>query len=118
MQNNIERRADHAARESTKGISVLNANAALSQMWMATGAFPVYPHIVIVQQGSFLTISKGSVLIFHEFQPGGFLPPPHSLMLRSGDAVSPGLKSRKITGLSPNHGQITTLPDRLQVTDH
>jgi len=35
-------------------------------------------------------------------------------MLRSGDAVSPGLKSRKITGLSPNHGQITTLLDRLQ----
>jgi hypothetical protein len=35
-------------------------------------------------------------------------------MLRSGDAVSLRLKSRKITGLSPNHGQITTLLGRLQ----
>jgi len=35
-------------------------------------------------------------------------------MLRSGDAVSPRLKFRKITGLSPNHGQITTLPGRSQ----
>jgi hypothetical protein len=48
------------------------------------------------------------------FSHGGFLPPPHSPALRSGDAVSPGLKSRKITGLSPNHGQITTLLDCLQ----
>jgi hypothetical protein len=38
-------------------------------------------------------------------------------MLRSGDAVSPRLKSRKITGLSPNHGQITTLPNRLQFVE-
>jgi hypothetical protein len=49
------------------------------------------------------------------FSQGDALPPPHSPELRSGDAVSPWLKSRKITGLSPNHGQITTLPDRPQL---
>jgi hypothetical protein len=46
-----------------------------------------------------------------DFSQGDFCPLAHSLALRSGDAVSPRLKSKKITGLSPNHGQKTTLPD-------
>jgi hypothetical protein len=49
-----------------------------------------------------------------DFRQGGFLPPPHSPALRSGDAVSPMLKSRKIKGLSPSDGLKTTLLDRLQ----
>jgi hypothetical protein len=89
----------------------------IEQSWKSycwTGLSGFVSILLTVRQDGYLTISKGFTLIFHEFQPGGFLPPPHSPMLRSGNAVSPRLKSRKITGLSPNHGQITILSDRLQ----
>ena len=74
--------------------------------------------LLTAQQGSFLTIPKGSSPYFPWISAKEIPAPSASPALRSGDAVSPRLKSSKITGLSPNHGQITTLLDRLQFVEN
>lgn len=59
---------------------------------------------------SIRTVSVGFVQsLYLSFLAGDSCPSPHSPMLCSGDAVSSGLKSRKITELSANHDQIITL---------